>query len=247
MKLEQAWVLLVEDEPFLRETMGAWLGQKTGRTFCAEHGAHALTILAANKIDLVLSDVRMPVMDGIALVKKLHQASKHLPHVILLTGFSDLSLREAYEIGVDAIVEKPINREQLLDAMQRSLTAPDELWRQPERVPSSGQLKISFPSLASALKGKRIAFGRRGFCIKSATLREGPVAFAVDFKADRRVLTGHGVVRWSAQQDKLAGIEITHVDEAGRAWLIDLLERSRPIPFIPGSTEVQPAARLKAA
>jgi CheY-like chemotaxis protein len=247
MKLEQASVLFVEDEPFLRETMGAWLEQKAARVFCAEHGAAALVILAGNKIDLVLTDVRMPVMDGIALVKKLGQASMHLPHVILITGFSDLSLREAYELGVDAVVEKPINREELLAAMQRSLAGPDELWRQPRNAEPILQLKVSFPSLAAALKEKRIAFGRRGFCIKTASLPEGPVAFAVNFKADQRIVSGQGVVRWFAPQENQAGIEITHVDDVGRAWVIDLVERSRPVSFIPGSTSRQPAARLKAA
>jgi CheY-like chemotaxis protein len=247
MKLEQASVLFVEDEPFLRETMGAWLEQKAGHVFCAEHGAAALVILAGHKIDLVLTDVRMPVMDGITLVKELGQMSTHLPHVILITGFSDLSLREAYELGVDAVVEKPIHREELLAAMQRSLTGPDELWGQPRNHPPSRQFKVSFPSLAAALKEQRIAFGRRGFCIKSLSLPEGPVTFAVNFKADRRLVSGQGVVRWFAPQEKQAGIEITHVDDASRAWVIDLLERSRPVSFIPSSTSRQAAVRLKAA
>lgn len=247
MKLQEAAILFVEDEPFLRETMGAWLEQKAGRVLCAEHGAAALVILAANKIDLVVTDVRMPVMDGITLVKKLSRASTHMPHVILVTGFSDLSLREAYQMGVDGVVEKPINREELLGAMERSLTGPDELWRQTRDVLPNRQLKVSFPSLGAAFKEKRIAFGRRGFCIESAALHEGPVEFAVDFKADQRVLSGQGVVRWAAPQDRQVGIEITHVDDASRAWVIDLVEQSRPISFIPGSTGMQAGSRLKAA
>ena len=124
MKLEEASILYVEDEPFLRESMGAWFKQRTGRAFCAEHGAEALEILAANKIDLVVSDVRMPVMDGITLVKKINQASTPRPHVILITGFSDVSLRQARDLGIDALLEKPIDREELLDVLQRSLIAP---------------------------------------------------------------------------------------------------------------------------
>jgi two-component system, response regulator YesN len=127
VKLKQATVLFVEDEPFLRETMGAWLELKAGRALCAEHGEEALAILAAHKIDLLISDVRMPVMDGIELVKKLNQAGGERPHVILVTGFSDLSLRQAQDLGVDAVVEKPIHREELLSIMQRSLAGPDEI------------------------------------------------------------------------------------------------------------------------
>jgi hypothetical protein len=167
--------------------------------------------------------------------------------VILVTGFSDLPLREAYEMGVDAVVEKPINREELLGAMQRSLTGPDGLWQRPREVVPNRRLTFSFPSLVAAFKEERIAFGRRGFCTKSAVLHEGPIDFEVDFKADQLVLSGQGVVRWSAPQDNQAGIEITHMDEASRAWVIDLVERKRPVAFIPGLTGKQSATRLKAA
>jgi CheY-like chemotaxis protein len=130
VKLEHASILYVEDEPLLRESMGAWFKQKSERTFCAEHGAEALEILAANKIDLVVSDVRMPVMDGITLVKKINQAGTRRPRVILITGFSDVSLRQASDLGIDAVLEKPIDRKKLLDAVQRiliGLRAPAEM------------------------------------------------------------------------------------------------------------------------
>jgi len=120
MKLKEAAVLFVEDEPLLRESMGAWLARKTGRCICAQHGAEALEILAANKIDLLLSDIRMPVMDGIALVKKMRKTGLK-PRVILVTGFKDTAAPDAYKLGVDAIVEKPFDRAQLLRTMQHCL------------------------------------------------------------------------------------------------------------------------------
>src|SRR5215475_2086568 len=150
MKLNDAAVLFVEDEPFLRDSMGAWLQQQVGRALCAEHGAAALAILAATRVDLLLSDVRMPVMDGIALVGKLRELASP-PRVILLTGFSDLSLRQAYEMGVDSIFEKPIDREQLLRVMQNILSDPAELWRQPAQTGAGMKLSANFPSLATAL------------------------------------------------------------------------------------------------
>jgi CheY-like chemotaxis protein len=248
VKLKQATVLFVEDEPFLRETMGAWLKQKTGRTLCADNGAEALQLLAANKVDLVLSDVRMPVMDGLTLVKKLNQAEGQKPGVIFLTGFSDLSLREVYEMGVDAIVEKPIHREELLRAMQHSLAGAEELWRQAPGHAPAMKLKTTFPSLAGAMQENRIAFGRRGFCIRPASvLREGPLDFAVAFKADHRVLSGQGVVRWTAPQEGQAGIEITHMDDPSRSWVLDLVRKSAPVAFIPASTRTRSAPALKVA
>jgi len=120
MKLKEAAVLFVEDEPLLRESMGAWLARKAGRVICAQHGAEALEILAANRIDLLLSDIRMPVMDGIALVKKIRKTGLK-PRVILVTGFKDTAMPDAYTLGVDAIVEKPFDRGQLLRTMQHCL------------------------------------------------------------------------------------------------------------------------------
>ena len=120
MKLKEAAVLFVEDEPLLRESMGAWLARKAGRVLCAQHGAEALEILAANRIDLLSSDIRMPVMDGIALVKKIRKTGL-TPRVILVTGFKDTVAGDAYKLGVDAIVEKPFDRSQLLRTMQHCL------------------------------------------------------------------------------------------------------------------------------
>jgi CheY-like chemotaxis protein len=242
VKLNEASILFVEDEPFLRETMGAWLKQKTSRVSCVANGAEALEFLAVNQADLVLSDVRMPVMDGMALVKQLNQEQSHRPCVIFITGFSDFSLREAYELGVEAIVEKPVNREELLRAMQHSLEGAEELWREKPDVAPAIRLETSFPSLAAAIQEQRIAFGRRGFCIRpAATLREGPLDFNVAFKSDHRVLSGQGVVRWTAPQEGQAGVEITHMDEASRSWVLDLVRRSAPVAFIPSSTRLRQA------
>lgn len=235
MKLNDAAVLFVEDEPFLRESMGGWLEQQVARALCAEHGKAALAILAANRIDLLLSDVRMPVMDGIALVGKLREFASP-PRVILVTGFSDLTLRQAYEMGVDTIFEKPIDREELLWVMQNSLSDPSELWRQPIQIEAGIKLSASFSSLAEALNEADIAFGRRGFCIRSpGLLYEGPVDFVVTFTADQRVLSGQGVVRWIDSQESQAGIEITWLDDASRTWVLDLVKKKAGIEFVPGS------------
>jgi YesN/AraC family two-component response regulator len=120
MKLKDASVLFVEDEPFLRDSLGEWLARKVGRAICAQHGVEALEILAANKIDLLLTDLRMPVMDGIALIKKIPKTGPR-PRLILVTGFNDPALQAAYKLEVDAVVEKPIDRAELLRAIRKCL------------------------------------------------------------------------------------------------------------------------------
>jgi YesN/AraC family two-component response regulator len=128
MKLGEATLLFVDDEPLLRESMGEWLARKAGRVFCAQHGEEALEILAANKIDLLLTDIRMPVMDGIALVKKIPTTGPR-PRVILVTGFNESVLHDASKLGVDAIVEKPLDRDELLRVLQDCLEDVDGVER----------------------------------------------------------------------------------------------------------------------
>lgn len=249
MDLKEASILLVEDEPLLREIMAEWLRRTVKEVFCAENGAEAVPILAAHKIDLVLSDVRMPVMDGIALLKKINSRGTHRPRMIFMTGFSDLTLREAHDLGADALLEKPMKREELLHEAQRSLTEPDELWRMPpaETAPIV-KLKTNFESLAAAQEKKRIAFGRRGFCIAcNSALHTGPIDFTLVFKADQRAISGHGTVRWTAPQEDQAGIEIMHLSDASRTWMIDLMRRNHPVPFIPASTGLTQVTKVKTA
>ena len=235
MELKQSSILVVDDEPFLREIMEGWLARVAGRVLGAENGVQALEILATNKIDLILSDIRMPVMDGIALLKKIKEARVHTPEVIFLTGFSDIPLREAYDIGAEAVLEKPISREALLDIAKRALTEPDELWRNPPDAALETKLEITFRSLTAAMKENRIRFGRRGFCIDAeAGLREGPVEFTMEFKDDSLVLSGQGMVRWTAPQEGKAGIEITCLRDSSRTWMIDHVKRNKPLAFIPG-------------
>ncbi|HMF92601.1 MAG TPA: response regulator [Candidatus Angelobacter sp.] len=250
MNVKHASVLLVEDEPLLREAMGAWLARVAGRAFSAENGAEALRILAANRIDLVISDVRMPVMGGAALLEKINRSGLHRPAVIFLTGYSDLSARQAYALGADAMLEKPVDRDEMLRVMRRSLAGPAELWRHPPSAPPHMKLKARFAGLTSALEGregKRLAFGRKGFCIEPAGgLHEGPVEFALDFKADRQLLSGQGLVRWTAPEEQQAGIEITHLHADGCAWLVKFLKHYAPLASIPAAAQAS-VQRYRAA
>jgi len=196
---------LVRKSLLLRKLLGTWLGQHVGNVFLAEDGEEALRILSDHKIDLILSDVRIPRMSGFELVKKINEANGHRP-VILITGFSDVTLREAQDLGVQAILEKPIAHEDLLHEVRRGLTDPDELWQKPDGARGRpAKLTTSFESLDAALREKRIAFGRRGFCIElMSSLQEGPINFTLDFKADQQVISGHETVRWTAPQDRQA-------------------------------------------
>ena len=237
MQLNQASVLIVDDEAVLREIFGAWFRRVAGQVFLAGDGVEALQILAAHKIDLVITDVRMPEMDGISLLSRIRLGGPHAPAVVLVSGSVDIKARDAYDLGADAILNKPTERSHLIDVAQTSLLAPDELWRTPGGADARTRLSACFDSLAAALREHRIAFGRRGFCIATRQLEEEarPVNIELHFKADEWTLSGQGIVRWLSHQDGQAGIELTYVDGDARQRVLQLAQQSSC--FIPRSTE----------
>jgi CheY-like chemotaxis protein len=235
MKLNEASVLLVDDEPVILHILNGWFRRKAGRVFCAENGMEALQVLAANKVDLIISDISMPVMDGLHLLKQVNAVAMPAPGRIFITGFTDIEAREIYDLGVKAILEKPIEYDDTLNVAERSLADRNELWQTPLAPGHFPLLTRSFESLTAALKDQQIAFGRGGFCIQTdQLLAKGPVKIELNFKADQYVLSGEGMVRWLAPEERQMGIELIYVAEAARARALQLTEHSTS--FIPGTT-----------
>jgi CheY-like chemotaxis protein len=232
MQLKDASILVVDDEPLLRKLIGERLESVADQVFLAGDGVQALQVLARSKIDLIITDVRMPNMDGISLLKAVKAEPGYPSHSILITGFADIEAREAYDLGAEAFLEKPFALDDLISAAKRSLAERDELWQTPLDLTTHPTLASSFASLTLALQEHRIVFGRGGFCIETKqSLTEGPVNVKLEFKADRYVLSGQGIVRWSAHQGGQVGIELTYVAEESRTRVLQLTDQS--VSFIP--------------
>ncbi len=108
-------VLIVDDEEEILEFLERILRIKY-TVFKAENGLEALEVLAAEVIQLVISDVMMPEMDGFELCKAIKASFEfsHIP-VILLTAKNTMQAKvEGLELGADAYIEKPFSKEHLL-------------------------------------------------------------------------------------------------------------------------------------
>src|SRR5215472_3806452 len=181
MELKEATVMVVDDEPMLVDIFGEWLQEEGCRVLTAGDGAMALQILRNHHTDVIVSDVRMPVMDGVLLLKNLTTYSglskSHPPKMIFISGFTDLEPREAYNLGVEAILQKPIDRVLFVDSVRRTLRSREEMWSDP-MTPGGFPLHVALPSVRAAIEQGRIAFGRGGFVLcSSSPMREGPVRF----------------------------------------------------------------------
>ncbi len=110
-------LLYVEDEEVVREHTARFLERRVGRLVLAGDGRQAIERFDAEKPDLVASDILMPVMDGLALATALRERSPRTP-VILITAFEKTEyLRRAIEARVHRYVLKPVDPDQLDEAL----------------------------------------------------------------------------------------------------------------------------------
>ncbi len=108
-------ILVVDDNPDMRSYIRTLL-QKEYKILEAEDGAEALETLRSRKIDLILSDLMMPVMNGIDLSKnvKADLAISHIPFIMLTAVVAEEQKKESFQIGVDHYLCKPFDEEVLL-------------------------------------------------------------------------------------------------------------------------------------
>jgi len=122
-RLKDITVLYCEDEEYLRDVTQGILSSFTKEQLIAEDGKVGLELFKEhqNTIDLVITDVNMPNMNGLEMAKEIKAINPNIP-IIVATAFSNSEyLLEAIELGVDKYVLKPINIKKLLDTMNQSL------------------------------------------------------------------------------------------------------------------------------
>lgn len=114
-------VMLVDDEASIRDAVTQWLGL-SGFTVTSHDRAEAcLAALAADFPGVVISDVRMPGMDGLQLLEQLQARDPQLP-LILLTGHGDVPMAvQALQGGAYDFLEKPFSPDTLLSSLRRAL------------------------------------------------------------------------------------------------------------------------------
>ena len=121
--LKNITILYAEDEKDLREVTHQILKGFTKKQYVAQNGQEGLELFKKyeNEIDLIITDVNMPILNGLDMVKEIKKINLNIP-IIVATAFSNKEyLLEAIDIGVDKYVLKPIDIAKLLQVMSQSL------------------------------------------------------------------------------------------------------------------------------
>lgn len=114
-------ILVVDDEPLMREAI-AYDFQRDGFTILeAGNGDEGFAMAKKHHPNLVLSDMRMPVRNGMGLLELLRKEDPSIPILIFITGFSDLTEQECLTKGALAVFPKPYDRMALKKTVYEAL------------------------------------------------------------------------------------------------------------------------------
>lgn len=118
--LKQISLLYVEDDNAIRPQITHYLKRKLGKLWVAENGHEGLELFLEQRPDIVLSDIMMPVMNGLEMTRAIKEAAPDTP-VIFCTAFNDANcLLDAIRLRVDGYVLKPIELDELVRAIEKS-------------------------------------------------------------------------------------------------------------------------------
>jgi CheY-like chemotaxis protein len=113
-------VLIVEDDADSRDMLAFLLAGRGYHISCAEHGQMALSLIQAEAPELIITDISMPVMDGIDLIKRLRQHPKwHSIPILVMSAFRSGMIAQAMEAGADASATKPLEIEKLFETISQ--------------------------------------------------------------------------------------------------------------------------------
>jgi two-component system chemotaxis response regulator CheY len=120
--------LVVEDSPTMRQLLVFALARIAGlKVVEAEDGVDALRKLTSGPFDIILTDINMPIMDGLKLVRRVRMdpAHKEVPIVVITTEVGDEDRRRAMDLGANAYLTKPIQAQRVIATVRELLHLPE--------------------------------------------------------------------------------------------------------------------------
>lgn len=240
-----ATILVVDDETALRKAIALDFKRRGYQVLEAGNGRDAFEIVKSNKVNVVLTDVRMPGGDGVEFLDRLRGLNSDIPVVMFITGFADITLEEAYDKGVHAVFEKPFDRKQLIEAVTKVLAPKEEAWaNRPQRFKVDFKVSLKFDSFEKACTGRVVNVGLGGFFValdEPLPAVGAEAAFEITFEQGKPCLIdGTGIVRWvrtAAEGDKRAGcgIEFQYLSDKSRSEVAEFISHAKTRSFIPKS------------
>ncbi len=183
-------VLLIDDEPDVRNSLANFL-KKLGHTVvCATDGMDGLREFHADAFNLVITDIRMPGMDGLKLLERLKQVEHSPVDVIVVTGHGDMdNAVKALKFGAYDYLQKPINVRELAITIDRCAQYAS-LRENYSRLKEEFHERVAFETAAVRGENERLRaayleeIGLDGLCVYSEAMRR-VIQQAEKYSSDR--------------------------------------------------------------
>lgn len=116
--LQNLKVLYVEDEDDTRHELSKIIKRRVGKLFIAKNGVEGIESFIANQPDIVVTDLKMPNMDGLEMIKEIRKVQNDT-RVIIISALSDSeTILNAIDIGVIKYIVKPVDTSKLVETME---------------------------------------------------------------------------------------------------------------------------------
>lgn len=159
-------VLVVDDEVDLCDIFKMDLEEAGYRVLVADSGSSGVKLLTHEKVDVIISDVRMPNGSGLELLDFVTSEKNQKPGVIFVTGFSDVDLRELYSRGAGGVVSKPWELQELLEKVAFLAEDPKLRYREKNLNDSKKkivlEIKLESADFSEAIRKGRLSLGCGG-------------------------------------------------------------------------------------
>ncbi|MBF0344903.1 MAG: diguanylate cyclase [Nitrospirae bacterium] len=161
--LDNTTILYVEDEEIIRNSVARFLKRRIKEIYLATNGREGIEMFKLNQPDIVVTDIRMPIMNGLDMAGEIKTINDETP-VIITTAYNDEEyFLKAIDIGIDKYIKKPINNKELLHVLvktakmvsqQREIDAKNEFIR---------TILDNNPAFVMITDGENIAFLNKSF------------------------------------------------------------------------------------
>jgi len=111
-------ILIVDDSNFMRDAVNLALSLIDAPSVMASNGEEGLAVFRSEKIDLIITDINMPEMDGITFIKEIRKLNKEVPILVLTTESEEGMQKEAISLGANGWIVKPFQGNELIQIIQ---------------------------------------------------------------------------------------------------------------------------------
>jgi CheY-like chemotaxis protein len=245
MMLKGKKILVVDDETDLRDIVASELEFMGAEVYQAENVSRAKLILDTKQVDLIVSDIRMPGGTGIDLLNYVKTLNTLAPPIVLITGFADISLENAFNQGAEALLSKPFKLEDLVSLSTKLTSNMEERYKSDKIFTAPTEILLEYDDfIANKIMKDEFAIGRGGMSLmvenRSSKWDIGDV---VDFRILFKDVTleGTAVCRWwkpdETENRAIFGFEFLHLSDDSFNYFNSYWKDHTIIPFIPSLNE----------